>query len=46
MCIEKVERGLPKGLVDTMVISRAAESNWKKWLEAVRAVNIRTGLQS
>ena len=41
MCIEEVERGLPKGLVDTMVISRATESDWKKWLEAVRAVNIR-----
>ena len=41
LCIKEVERGLPKGFVDTMVISRAAESDWKKWLEAVRAVNIR-----
>lgn len=41
LCIEDVERGLPKGLVDTMVIPKAAESDWKKWLEAVRTVDVR-----
>ena len=41
LCIEDVERGLPRGFVDMMVISKDVESDWRKWLEAARAVDVR-----